>query len=50
MLFLVGLGLGDPGDITLKGLEVVKRAHKVFLESYTSILYQNSNKQALVSH
>ncbi|KAJ9464921.1 Diphthine methyl ester synthase [Diplonema papillatum] len=35
---LVGLGLGDEKDITLKGLEVVKRCHKVYLEAYTSIL------------
>lgn len=38
MLFLVGLGLGDAKDITIKGLEVVKRAKKVYLEAYTSIL------------
>lgn len=38
MLYLVGLGLGDAQDITVKGLEVVKRANKVYLEAYTSIL------------
>ncbi|KAI8509936.1 diphthine synthase [Branchiostoma belcheri] len=38
MLYLVGLGLGDAKDITVKGLEVVKRAKRVFLEAYTSIL------------
>jgi diphthine synthase len=38
MLYLVGLGLGDETDITLKGLEVVKRAARVYLEAYTSIL------------
>ncbi|XP_057289674.1 diphthine methyl ester synthase-like isoform X2 [Hydractinia symbiolongicarpus] len=38
MLYLVGLGLGDSKDITVKGLEIVKKAHKVFLEAYTSIL------------
>ena len=38
MLFLVGLGLGDAKDITVKGLEIVKRAKKVYLEAYTSIL------------
>jgi len=38
MLYLIGLGLGDAKDITVKGLEVVKTAHKVFLEAYTSIL------------
>lgn len=38
MLFLVGLGLGDAKDITVKGLEIVKRVGKVYLENYTSIL------------
>ncbi len=37
-LFLIGLGLGDEKDITVKGLEVVKQADVVYLEHYTSIL------------
>ena len=47
MLYLIGLGLGDAKNITVKGLEIVKFAKKVFLESYTSILYVE--KKALVS-
>ena len=38
MLYLVGLGLCDATDITVKGLEVVKQASRVYLEAYTSIL------------
>ncbi|XP_049736203.1 diphthine methyl ester synthase isoform X4 [Elephas maximus indicus] len=38
MLYLIGLGLGDAKDITVKGLEVVKRCSRVYLEAYTSIL------------
>jgi len=38
MLYLVGLGLGDPKDVTIKGLEIIKKASKVYLEAYTSIL------------
>ncbi|KAF4126826.1 diphthine methyl ester synthase [Geosmithia morbida] len=38
MLYLVGLGLSDETDITIKGLEVVKSASRVYLEAYTSIL------------
>ena len=38
MLYLVGLGLGDEKDITVKGLEVVRQCEKVYLEHYTSIL------------
>lgn len=38
MLYLVGLGLGDARDITVKGLEIVRSAIRVYLEAYTSIL------------
>uniref|UniRef100_A0A8C6L1C3 diphthine methyl ester synthase n=1 Tax=Nothobranchius furzeri TaxID=105023 RepID=A0A8C6L1C3_NOTFU len=38
MLYLVGLGLGDATDITVKGLQAVKRCSRVYLEAYTSIL------------
>jgi diphthine synthase len=38
MFYLVGLGLGDAKDITVKGLEIVKKSKRVYLEAYTSIL------------
>lgn len=38
MFYLIGLGLGDPKDITVKGLEVVRQCNRVYLEGYTSIL------------
>ncbi|XP_039204410.1 diphthine methyl ester synthase isoform X3 [Crotalus tigris] len=38
MLYLIGLGLGDAKDITVKGLEVIKQCSRVYLEAYTSIL------------
>lgn len=38
MLYLVGLGLSDETDVTVKGLEVIKNASRVYLEAYTSIL------------
>ena len=38
MLYFIGLGLGDAKDITVKGLEIVKKAKRVYLEHYTSIL------------
>lgn len=37
-LFLIGLGLGDEKDITVRGLEAVKSCDFVFLEAYTSVL------------
>jgi diphthine methyl ester synthase len=44
MLYLVGLGLADETDITVKGLEVVKRSERVYLEAYTSILHVGKEK------
>lgn len=44
MLYLVGLGLADETDITVKGLEIVKRAERVYLEAYTSILMVKKEK------
>lgn len=38
MLYLVGLGLADEKDITVKGLEIVKKADRVYLEAYTAVL------------
>ena len=44
MLYLVGLGLADETDITVKGLEIVKKADRVYLEAYTSILLVDKEK------
>ena len=38
VFWLVGLGLGDEEDITLRGLNVVRKCETVYLEAYTSIL------------
>ncbi|KAF7646798.1 hypothetical protein LDENG_00182160, partial [Lucifuga dentata] len=45
MLYLIGLGLGDAADITVKGLRAVRRCSRVYLEAYTSIL--SVGKEAL---
>ena len=44
MFYLVGLGLADEKDITVRGLEVVKKAERVYLEAYTSILLVDKEK------
>ncbi|MBT5042786.1 diphthine synthase [Candidatus Woesearchaeota archaeon] len=36
MFYLIGIGMGDEKDITVKGLEAVKSCDKIFLECYTS--------------
>ena len=40
---MIGIGLGTPKDVTVKGLEIIKTSKKVFLEHYTSI--QKLSKQ-----
>jgi diphthine synthase len=44
VLYLIGLGLYDEYDITLRGLEAVKRCSRVYLEMYTSILMCDKSK------
>lgn len=39
MLTLIGLGLFDEKDLTLKGIEEAKKADKVYIELYTSKWY-----------
>lgn len=38
MFYIIGLGLGDCKDISVKGLEIIKKCERVYLEAYTSIL------------
>ena len=37
-LYFIGLGLNNEKDITINGLEAVKKCDIVYLESYTSVL------------
>lgn len=45
VLHIIGIGLGNEKDITVKGLEKVQKAEMVYLESYTSKL--NCSKEQL---
>lgn len=45
VLYMVGLGLGDADDITVKGLKIVQSADLVFLEAYTSVLLDSGGTQ-----
>ena len=47
MFYIIGLGLCDEKDITLRGLEAVKKCTRIYLEAYTSILMVQ--KERLVS-
>ncbi len=38
MLYLIGIGLDNEKDITLKGLEAIKKCDLIYLENYTSKL------------
>ncbi|BEJ16636.1 hypothetical protein CspHIS471_0600370 [Cutaneotrichosporon sp. HIS471] len=44
MLYVIGLGLSDEKDITVKGLEAVRGCDRVYLEAYTSILMIEKEK------
>jgi diphthine synthase len=37
-LYMIGIGLNDEKDISVKGLEAVRKCSRIFLESYTSML------------
>mmetsp|Transcript_18503 Transcript_18503/g.28988 ORF Transcript_18503/g.28988 Transcript_18503/m.28988 type:complete len:246 (-) Transcript_18503:139-876(-) len=36
-LYLIGTGLGNEQDLTLRGLDLIRNSDRVFLESYTSV-------------
>lgn len=36
MLYLIGMGIHDPRDMSVKGLEIAKRCEELFYERYTS--------------
>ena len=37
-LYIIGIGLSDEKDITVKGLEAIRKSKFVYLENYTSVL------------
>ncbi|KYN99466.1 putative diphthine synthase [Plasmodium gaboni] len=39
VLYIIGLGLGNEKDITIKGKELIEKSDVVYLETYTSILF-----------
>ncbi|OAX40234.1 diphthine synthase isoform b [Rhizopogon vinicolor AM-OR11-026] len=44
MFYVIGLGLCDEKDITVRGLEAVKSCSRIYLEAYTSILMVNKDR------
>ena len=38
VLWIIGLGLGNERDVTVKGLEAIRGSCKIILENYTSVL------------
>lgn len=44
-LYMIGIGLNDERDISVKGLELVRKADVIYLENYTSTL--NVSKETL---
>ncbi len=50
VLYIVGLGLGDEKDITVRALEVVRQCDLIFLEYYTSVLGAKIERMVGLSH
>ena len=44
VLYMIGIGLNDEKDISVKGLEIIRKCDAVYLESYTSILQCTKEK------
>jgi diphthine methyl ester synthase len=38
VFYIIGLGLGDPSDISIKALNAIKSCKEVYLEYYTSVM------------
>lgn len=38
VFYIIGLGLGDEEDISVKGLKAIQSSERIYLEAYTSIL------------
>ena len=50
MLYLIGIGLGNEKDITLNGIEALKKSDYIYLENYTSnIGFEIENLEKLIS-
>jgi diphthine synthase len=43
VFFIIGLGLGDVEDISVKAMKAIKTCKEVYLEYYTSVM-STSNK------
>ena len=44
VLYLIGLGLADKKDISVKGLEIIRKCDLIYLENYTS-LFQSTKEE-----
>ncbi|KAI4388882.1 hypothetical protein MLD38_001171 [Melastoma candidum] len=49
MLYVVGLGLGNEKDVTVKGLEAIRSCDKIYMEAYTSLLSFGLSPEGLSS-
>lgn len=50
MLSLIGVGLGNEADITQRGINVARAADFVYIESYTAVLAEGSDKLMALIH
>ncbi|MBN3037074.1 MAG: diphthine synthase [Candidatus Diapherotrites archaeon] len=45
MLYLIGLGLWDERDLTLRGIDAARKCERVYLEAYTSVLFGTTKER-----
>lgn len=45
VLYMIGLGLGNQDDVTMRGYKIIQSADIIFLESYTSMLIGTTVEQ-----
>ena len=48
MLYIIGLGLGNKEDITIKGKKAIDESELIYLETYTSQLIQSSIEELVI--
>lgn len=44
VFYIIGLGLGDPADVSVKALNAIKSCKEVYLEYYTSVMSTSNSE------
>lgn len=44
VFYIIGLGLGDPADVSVKALKAIQSCKEVYLEYYTSVMSTSNSE------